>query len=84
MALNHNHHSFPFDFSGLNPQRPVPLTPTFPSGRLQPLSTPPLIPISFQGRVVMKSSPSDVCSSEAAGRVGRAAEQAKASPLQTG
>lgn len=38
---------------------------------------------SFQGWVVM-SSPSDVCSSEAAGRVGQAAELAKASPLQTG
>lgn len=39
---------------------------------------------SFQGRVVMESSPSDVCSSKAAGRVGQAAEPAKASPLQTG
>lgn len=62
----------------------APLTPTFPSGRPQPLSTPLLIPVSFQGRAVMESSPSDVCSSKAAGRVGRAAEQAKASPLQMG
>ncbi|CAB1455841.1 unnamed protein product [Pleuronectes platessa] len=48
-----------------------------------PLCTPLLVLVSFQRRAVMKSSPSDVCSSEAAGRVGQAAEQAKASPLQT-
>lgn len=62
----------------------APLTPSFPSGLPQPLSTPLLMLVSFQGRVVMKSSPSDVCSFEAAGRVGQEAEQAKASPLQAG
>lgn len=66
------------------------------AGQAAPPPPPPRVPLaaalsapllrlgSFQGWVVMKSSPSDVCSSEAAGRVGRAAEPAKASPLQTG
>lgn len=88
MGSNHTHHSFSFDFQGSilkgRPARsfdsPFPLGPP----PLQPLSTPLLMLVSFQGRVVMKSSPSDVCSSRAAGRVGPAAEQAKASPLQTG
>lgn len=54
----------------------------FPLGPLQPLCTPFLILVWFQRRPLMKTSPCDVCSSGAAGRVGRAAEHAKASPLR--
>lgn len=84
MGSNHTHHSFSFDIWG-SVLKGRPACSPFPLGSpAAALSTPLPMLVSFQGRVVMKSSPSDVCSSEAVGRVGQAAEQAKASPLQTG
>lgn len=84
VGSNHTHHSFSFDIGG-SVLKGRPAGSPFPLGSpTASLSTPLLMLVSFQGRVIMKSSPSDVCSSEAAGRVGHAAEQAKASSLQTG
>ena len=82
---NRTNHSFFFWFQCPGPQRP----PTHPLITLWvpcscTLHTSADAGGSFQGRVVMESQPSDVCSCEAAGRVGQAAEPAKASPLQMG